>query len=119
MSDWKDYSTAKYLYEEEEYSIAEITDKLDAPSYQRMRNYLIKSGIHLPKGDEPYKDKEVLKKLYIEEDMTQEEMADFFGVNQMLLNNLLQYHDIEKGGTRGRQRYDGPSKDEIMSGEAL
>jgi len=54
--------------------------------------------------DEPYQDKEVLQRLYIEEGMSMKDIADKFGVKSALIDYWLKKRDIETRDAQEHQR---------------
>lgn len=119
QSKWTELTNESWLrkkHHEENLSTNDIAEVLGC-SIDNVQDWMKKHGIdliHPHERDKPWRNKEKLEKLYIDKDMTQEEIASHFGVSQFCIYKWLSQNGIVKAdigpfrtSTRGYERFYG------------
>lgn len=117
QSKWPELTDENWLrkkHHEEKLSTGKIADILGC-SIDNVQDWMKKHGInviHPHERDQPWKNREKLKQLYISDDMTQEQIASHFGVSQFCIYKWLSRNDLVKTNigpfrtsTRGYERF--------------
>lgn len=111
---WRDEETLKYLYHQKEYTIEEVADKMGTVQ-QVVLKWMDKFGVNRrsqkesqilrhKKNKSPWKDKELVRKLYWDEMMTQKEIADELGCSPDTIRKWMKRNDIEIRDVGGSEK---------------
>lgn len=94
---WRDEELLRQLYWDEELSIHEITDRLNtyADVVHRWMGRLDIPRRPDPHSDRPWHDEDLLREMYFEEGMSQQDIADHFGTTQSVICDWFRRHEIE------------------------
>lgn len=101
---WRDADRLRSLYHDEQLSQNDIADRWDT-SRDVIGRWMSRHGIETRDrseatrlgvaSDDPWKDPDVLRELYIEQRLTQPEIADRLGCGDSTISNWLDRHDIK------------------------
>lgn len=105
---WRDEGTLRRLYDEEGKSAREISNELDCGK-RTITNWLYRTGIKEPSGNEPYHDKERVEELYVEQGLSSEEIAERFDCSHLTVERWVTRHDLSGQRNKGG---DKPWRDE-------
>lgn len=92
---WQNKETLESLYIEQDNSIREIAEELGC-GRRTVTNWLYRTEVKEPKGNEPYHDGERLKKLYVEERLSYDEIAEQFDCSDLTIQRWLARHGITR-----------------------
>lgn len=101
---WRDAGRLRTLYHDEQLSQNDIAERWDT-THTVIGEWMSRHGIETRDrseatqlgraSDDPWKDPDVLRELYIEQRLTQPEIADHLGCGDSTISNWLDHHDIK------------------------
>ena len=95
--EWRDEDVLRELYWDEELSIGEVAERLDT-SRDVIHRWMVRLDIDRrpgPQADRPWHDKELLRRMYFDREMSQADIAEEFDTVSCVISDWFIRHNIE------------------------